>query len=236
MINALKYESRFLAGKILTNYIKDSYQEFYGKISQTPENFFCFAIPNGGVPVTEGFCSQFKIYYDILIVRKLKIPHNTEAGFGAITTDGTVFFNQPLLSQLNLSDKQIKYSIALTKEEIEQRIKFYGRSLNLQELYARNIQSKNVILLDDGLASGFTMLAGISMIKKYNPKSIYIAIPTAPLRTIKIIKHEVSEIFCPNVRTNLWFAVADAYKNWYDVPEAEVLDIIGNSKYYILNK
>ncbi|MFX0039598.1 MAG: phosphoribosyltransferase [Promethearchaeota archaeon] len=229
----MKYGSRFIAGKILTEYLKENKEKFYNTISQNPERFFCFAIPNGGVPVTEGFCSKFNVYYDILIVRKLKIPYNTEAGFGAITTDGTVLFNQPLLNQLNLSEKQINESIKITKEEIDERIKYYKRESILQEFYVKNIQKKNIVILDDGLASGFTMLAGIKMIKKYNPNKIFIAVPTAPLRTIERIQNEVSEIFCPNVSNRLWFAVADAYKHWYDVPENEVLEIISNSKYYI---
>jgi len=229
----MKYESRFIAGKMLKEYLKENKEDFYNLISKSPNKFFCFAIPNGGIPVTEGFCSQFNINYDILIVRKLKIPFNTEAGFGAITTDGTVLFNQDLLNQLNLSEKQINESIKITKEEINERIKYYKRKSILQEYYFKNIQKKNIIILDDGLASGFTMLAGIKMIKNYNPNEVYIAVPTAPLRTIKRIQNEVSEIFCPNVRNTLWFAVADAYKYWYDVPENEVLEIINNSKYYL---
>ena len=73
------------------------------------------------------------------------------------------------------------------------------------------------------------------MIKSYNPKKIYIAVPTAPLRTIKRLENDVNEIFCPDIRNRLWFAVADAYQHWYDVPENEVLEIINNSNYYILN-
>ncbi|GAG84944.1 unnamed protein product, partial [marine sediment metagenome] len=94
------------------------------------------------------------------------------------------------------------------------------------------IQKKHIFILDDGLASGFTMLAAINMIKKYNPEKIYIAVPTAPLRTVNSIKTEVNEIICPNIREVLRFAVADAYKNWYDVPESEVLEIINSSKFY----
>ncbi len=235
MIIPMKYESRLKAGKILYEYLKDKNEVLYNQISQSPNDYFCYAIPNGGVPVSEGFCAQLNIFYDILIVRKIKIPYNTEAGFGAVTTDGTVLFNELLLNQLNLSNTQINNSIKITKGEIQQRIRFYHKELNLQEYYSKNIQNKNIILLDDGLASGFTMLAGIKMIKKYKPRKIYIAVPTAPLRTILRIKDEVSEIFCPNIRNTLWFAVADAYKHWYDVPETEVLEIINKSKHYIVN-
>lgn len=235
MIVTMKYASRLKAGKILSEYLKDKNEDLFIRISQSPNDYFCYTIPNGGVPVSEGFCSQLNIYYDILIVRKLKIPFNNEAGFGAMTTDGTVLYNQLLLSQLNLSKKQIQNSIETTKEEIKNRIKYYKRDLDLRDPYVKNIQDKNIILLDDGLASGFTMLAGIKMIINYNPKNIYIAVPTAPLRTIRRLENKVNEIFCPDIRNTLWFAVADAYQHWYDVPEIEVLEIIDNSKSYIVN-
>ncbi|MFX0082826.1 MAG: phosphoribosyltransferase [Candidatus Hodarchaeota archaeon] len=235
-MNPIKYESRFIAGEILVEFIKAKNNIMYGKLKQNFKEFFCYAIPNGGVPVAEGFCSRFKINYDLLIVRKLKIPYNTEAGFGAVTTDGTVFFNQALLNQLNLTEEQISKSISITKNEIRQRIEFYEKDLNLIKMQEEIIQNKNIFLIDDGLASGYTMLAGINMIKKYKPKSISIAVPTATLRTIKLIEKEVGHIFCPNIRNVRWFAVADSYKHWYDVPDREVLEIINNSKCYILNK
>ena len=88
-------------------------------------------------------------------------------------------------------------------------------------------------MMDDGLASGFTMLAAISMVKKYQPSKVYISIPTAPLHTVQHVELEVEKVFCPNIRSTSWFAVADAYKHWYDVPESEVLSILKKSKFYI---
>ncbi|MHA2283880.1 MAG: phosphoribosyltransferase [Promethearchaeota archaeon] len=228
----LKYDSRLQAGELLADFIIEKNREIYKQILKNKKEFFSYAIPNGGVAVTEGFSSRFNLDYDILIVRKIKIPHNTEAGFGSITTDGTILVNQPLLSQLNLSEKSIKDSIEITKTEIKSRLKFYSKKNNLKDSYEEHIKNKNIFILDDGLASGFTMLAAISMIKKYNPEKIYIAVPTAPLRTVNLIKPEVDKVLCPNVREVAWFAVADAYKNWYDVPESEVLDIINNSTHY----
>lgn len=227
-----RYESRFQAGRILVEFIKSQNKKLGQDLIDNPNTFFCFAIPNGGVPVTEGFCSHLSLKYDILIVRKIKIPFNTEAGFGSLTTDGTVLINQPLLSQLDLSEKLIKDSIELTKIEINDRLKFYNKRMNLINLYEQHIKKRSVFIIDDGLASGFTMLAAINMIKKYNPENIFIIVPTAPLRTIDLLKSEVDEIFCPNIREVLWFAVADAYLNWYDVPESEVLDIMNNSIHY----
>ena len=231
----VRYESRIKAGQILADFIKVENESLYNLIFENKDKFFCFAIPNGGVPVTEGFCTKFDLNYDILIVRKIKIPYNTEAGFGSVTTDGTVLINKSLLSQLNLSEREVNDSINLTNEEIKERLQFYNKEQILEEKYGQNIKNKYIFVLDDGLASGFTMLAAVKMIKKYNPKKIIITVPTAPLRTIKKVKPEVDEIFCPNIREVLWFAVADAYKNWYDVPESEVLEIIEKSDYYISN-
>ena len=226
-----RYESRFKAGEILSKSIKETDLELYKDIIENNEKYFCFAIPNGGVPVSEGFCSVLNIKYDLLIVRKIKIPWNTEAGFGSVTTDGTILINEPLLKQLSLSEQELNNSINLTKDEIRERLEFYKKSKNLEELYNQNIRNKNIFIVDDGLASGFTMLAAIKMIKKYT-ENIFIAIPTAPLRTVEVFNKQVKKIFCPNIRNVLQFAVADAYKKWYDLPDSEVKKIIESSKYY----
>jgi putative phosphoribosyl transferase len=231
-----RYESRFAAGILLTEFINETNKELKSSISRNSTNFFCFAIPNGGVPVTEGFCSKYNLNYDVLIVRKIKIPYNTEAGFGSVTTDGTVLINEPLLNQLNLSKQEVEKSIDLTKREIKERLRFYNKDINLEQFYKNKITNKQIFILDDGLASGFTMLAAIKMIKKYHPQKIFIAVPTAPLSTVNRVEKEGDKIFCPNIRNVIWFAVADAYKNWYDVPESEVMKIINSSNYYYFNK
>jgi len=227
-----RYETRFKAGEMLVELISAKDKELYSLILKNPEDFFCYSIPNGGVPVVEGFCSLLNINYDVLIVRKIKIPWNTEAGFGSVTTDGTVLINDSLLNRLNLSENELNNSIELTMNEIETRLEFYDKKID-EEIYIKNIQNKYIFLIDDGLASGFTMLAAIKMIKKYNPKKIFIAVPTAPLHTVKRLQDKDVEIFSPNIRDVWRFAVADAYQNWYDVPESEVLEILDKSKFYV---
>ncbi|MFO7795802.1 MAG: hypothetical protein ACQERB_16785 [Promethearchaeati archaeon] len=75
-MNFKRYESRFKAGEILTNYNKEKNKGLYQEILTNPNDTFCFAIPNGGLPVAESFCSILNIEYDLLIVRKIKIPYN----------------------------------------------------------------------------------------------------------------------------------------------------------------
>lgn len=223
----LPYESRAKAGKILADVVLKN-----ESLEKELANTIVFTIPNGGVPVAEGFCSILNATYTLLIVRKIKIPYNPEAGFGSITTDGTILLNKSLLSRLNLSSSEIEISIKITKNEIEDRLKFYNIPKNHERSYDMDIQDKLVFMMDDGLASGFTMLAGIKMVKKYHPSKIIIAVPTAPYHTIETIKKEVDQIICPNIRKTSWFAVADAYKHWYDLPDDEVLEIIQKSEFY----
>ena len=226
----LPYESRYKAGEILAHYLKNYYS-----IEVNNLNSIIFAIPNGGVSVAEGFCNTLDINYLLVIVRKIKIPYNPEAGFGAIATDGTILLNKQLLSSIKLDSKAIEKSIEITKAEIRDRMDFYNISKKQEKLYNINIPGKNVFIMDDGLASGFTMQAGIKMVQKYRPKNLFIIIPTAPFHTIENIEKDlnINEVICPNVRKTNWFAVADAYEHWYDVQDSEVLNIIKKSKHYL---
>ncbi|GAH17908.1 unnamed protein product, partial [marine sediment metagenome] len=131
----IPYESRFKAGEILAEFILSKNPVIKKIISNKIENVFLFAIPNGGVPVAEGFCSVLKLNFDVLIVRKIKIPYNTEAGFGSVTTDGTVLINEVLLSRLTLSENSIKSSIETTKREIRERIEFYNKNTDVESSY-----------------------------------------------------------------------------------------------------
>lgn len=228
-----RYKSRVEAGQILANFVENNDSALWKQIKSSSNDFFCFTIPNGGVPVAEGFCAALSLTYDLLIVRKIKIPYNTEAGFGSITTDGTVLFNQDLLPHLNLTESEIKRSTEITKHEIRERLKFYGKTSNLEENLKNKAQGKMIFMLDDGLASGFSMLAAIKMVKKYAPKKIFILVPTSPFSTVERIKNEVDRVFCPNIRKVMQFAVADAYLKWYDVPESEVLEILNKSNFYL---
>jgi putative phosphoribosyl transferase len=227
-MSIIPYESRYKAGEILADYLQENYS-----IELDNSNSIVFTIPNGGVPVAEGFCNTLNINYFLIIVRKIKIPFNPEAGFGSITTDGTILLNKQLLSSIRLDSKAIEKSIEITKTEIRERMDFYSVTQNIDKLYNINVPGKIVCMMDDGLASGYTMRAGIKMIQKYRPKNVFIIVPTAPFHTVESIKENVDEVICPNVRKTNWFAVADAYKHWYDLQDSEVLNIIKKSKHYL---
>ena len=89
-----------------------------------------------------------------------------------------------------------------------------------------DISNRPVILVDDGVASGYTMLVAVEALKKMGAGSMVIAVPTAHLQSLERISSEVDRVYCPNIRGGGAFAVADAYKNWFDVEEKEVVNIL----------
>lgn len=182
-------------------------------------------IPSGGVPVASEIARRLTLPMDLIIVRKIQIPYNPEAGFGAMGPDGEVIFNEKLLRQLNLTEKEIAIQIEKTEEVIKRRNQLFREGRPVPAL-----KDKIVIIVDDGLASGYTMLAAVSFIKKKMPQKIIVAVPTGSNRTIDFILPVTDELICLNVRSGFHFAVADAYMNWYDLTDEEVISII--KKYF----
>jgi predicted phosphoribosyltransferase len=93
-----------------------------------------------------------------------------------------------------------------------------------------DLKNKEVIVVDDGLASGYTMYEAVRFIKRRGAVKAIVAVPTAPERTIHMLLPEVDELYCLNIRRTLFFAVADAYKNWYDLSDDEVVYILKRFK------
>ncbi|MHA1278393.1 MAG: phosphoribosyltransferase [Candidatus Helarchaeota archaeon] len=219
------YRDRSHAGNLLADIIQKRFTE----------DIAILAIPNGGVPVALPIYKRFQqkdknTQFYLLIVRKLPIPFNTEAGFGAITLDGTVILNEPLVARIGLNEPQIQTQISLVMAQMKQRLKEYGLSKQKFE-----IKNKNVLLVDDGLASGFTMIAAIKSIQKFHLNKIVVAIPTAPQSSIDRITPLVDEIICPNIRNTRFYAVADAYQYWHDLEISEVHAMLQKANLITLN-
>ena len=211
------FRDRFQAG----NFLAQKLREYRGK-----KNVIVLAVPAGGVPVGYVVAKELGVPMDVVIVRKIQIPWNTEAGFGAVTWDGETVLNEPLVEQLDLTKEEIAESILKTKRNIQDRLRLFRQDKPMPQL-----RDKIVIFVDDGLASGFTMLAAARSARKSMPKNIVVAVPTASLGAIELLLPEADKIICLNIRSGPSFAVADAYENWYDLTEEEVLkDIVRKAK------
>jgi putative phosphoribosyl transferase len=119
-----------------------------------------------------------------------------------------------------LKQDEIERSASETLKEIKRRQQEFGVEFP-------SVKDKTVVLVDDGLASGFTMLAAINFVKKQFPTMIIVAVPTAPLGTIqRVVRSNVDKLICLNIRESWVFAVADAYQKWYDLSDNEVKEYL----------
>ncbi len=206
------YVDREEAGRVLAKELQ------MRKLEDTP---LVLAIPNGGLAVAAPISKAFGAKLDLLIVRKLQIPYNPEAGFGAITSLGTIILNKPLVARIGLNQEQIDSVVERTRAQIDNRKQGYG---GLVGRYSP--EGKIVVLVDDGLASGYTMLAAIQSVRNLTPRKIIVAVPTASASAVSLIRDEVDDLICPHIGSGYVFAVADAYENWYDVSETEVIELL----------
>ncbi|MCD6126121.1 MAG: phosphoribosyltransferase [Thaumarchaeota archaeon] len=206
------FRDRYHAGKLLADMLKRHI---------SLKDSVLVAIPAGGIPVGYEISRTLDLPMDLVIVRKLQIPWDPEAGFGAISSDGEIVLNERLVDYLGLSEEVIEEIARKTLRIIRDRFKKFRMFKPVM-----NVRDKTVILVDDGLASGYTMLAAIRSIKKKSPKRIIVAVPTASTAAVEFVSREVNKILCLNVRSSRIFAVADAYRKWRDLADDEVVEIL----------
>jgi predicted phosphoribosyltransferase len=185
-----------------------------------------FALPAGGVPVAVPVAETLGLALDVAVVSKVLLPWNTEAGYGAVAFDGTVRINTDLVRRLDLSRRTVAEGVDETRRKVERRMRLFRGDRPFPDLTGRS-----VIVVDDGLASGFTMLVALEAMRGKKAGRIVVAVPTGHPGAIDRICREADELYCANVRTGYPFAVAAAYRSWSDVTEAEVsasLSFLGN--------
>ncbi len=183
------------------------------------KNVIVLAIPRGGVPVAYSVAKELDAKLDLIIPRKLPIPYEPEAGFGAVI-NSTVVLNKKLLAALDLTHKEITKIIKDVQKEVKRRIKKYRGKKPFP-----NLKGKTVIIVDDGLASGYTMLAAIKYIKE-KAKKVVVAIPVASLSAAIEVKPKADEFICLMLSSEPVFAVASFYKDFPDLTDEEVISYL----------
>ncbi len=212
------FKDRKDAGEKLAEFIKDYLKN---------KDVLILAIPSGGVPVAKEISQKLNLPMDLLIVRKIQLPWTTEAGFGAMNLDKDVVLNRKLINYYKLTKEQIEKQKEKTWKTLLERNKIFRKNKPFPDL-----TGKTVVIVDDGLASGYTLKAGIEFVKKRNPEEIIVAVPTCSYDSTLSVLPIVDKLICLNVRDIYPYAVADAYQEWHDLTKEEVLDLLrdGNQK------
>ncbi len=180
-------------------------------------------LPRGGVPVAYEVAKALNVPLDVCIVRKFAVPSHKELAMGAIASDGVRVLNFDIISDFGISSKMIDAVAAKELRELQRRDHMYRGNRPSPDLRHRTI-----ILVDDGIATGSTIRAAISILQLEQPAKIIVAVPVAPPDVYKELKTEVDEIVClmtpePFYTVELW------YDNFSQTTDEEVHRLLEQS-------
>jgi len=212
-----RFKSREHAAELLITKINDQIREEIAK------DVLVFGIPRGGIILAYAIYKNGSAnYFDIVMPRKLGAPNNKELGIGAIMDKDTVYLNEYVVKALRVPSDYIETEKESQIQEISRRTLLYRPK---QEDY--NIENKTIILVDDGAATGATLVVSARWIKKRNPKKIIIAIPVAPKETVDLLKNEVDEVVTILIPpTSNFTSVAQFYDNFEEITDDKVVKIM----------
>ena len=209
----------FSTSQIIFENRRDAGRQLAAKLTEYNEkSVVVLAIPNGGVPVALEVASALKADLDVVVSRKIPMPLSPEGGFGAVADNGTIILNEHEVKRLGLSQQQIEYEARKVREKVKQRSMLYKGDRPLTKLSGRT-----VIVVDDGLASGVTMIAAVESVRHRGCREIVVAVPVASATAYDLIKPLTDELVCLVIAHTYGFAVASFYHHWYDLSDEEVI-------------
>ncbi len=176
-------------------------------------------IPRGGVIIADIVARKLSADFDVAIGRKLGAPENPELAIGAIMEDGTTYTNEYLIKALKLSEDYVEREKARQLAEIRHRTALYPKKRDY------TLRDRIVILTDDGIATGATIIAAARWIRKQSPKYLIIAVPVAPPQTVDILRQEADavDVFLSPEALN---SVGQFYENFEQIADDEVREIL----------
>lgn len=185
------------------------------------EDVIVLALPRGGVPVAAEIARSLGAPLDVVLPRKLGAPGDPELALGAVAEDGTVVIDQQLAALVGASGSYIEQAVARESREIERRSRLYrGRRP------APDVRGKTVVVVDDGMATGYTMLAAVRGLEKAGAGRVIVAVPVASHDSVARLSREADEVVVLDAPEVFW-AVGQFYESFPQMTDEEVLKILG---------
>jgi putative phosphoribosyl transferase len=211
----LKFRDRIDAAEILAERLTESFNNL--KINR--QEAVILGIPRGGVIIADIVARKLSTGFDIVIGRKLGAPENKELAIGAVMEDGTSYINRYLVNALLITREYIE------KEKLEQQNEIKRRKTLYRKTSDYEIEKRVVTLVDDGIATGATIIAAARWIRKQRPKLLLLAVPVAPSQTVHLLRQEAD--FTEVVATPDNFnAVGEFYANFDPVADEDVIEVM----------
>jgi putative phosphoribosyl transferase len=190
------------------------------------QSVMVLAIPNGGIPLGAEIATALEAELDVVVVRKLPLPLSPESGFGALADDGSIILNEELVRREGVTQAQVNEQVGLVTSQVRQLSLLYRKDRPLSM-----VRGKIAIIVDDGLASGFTMLAAVESVKRRRPREIVVAVPAASSAALERVRPAAGVVTLAE-GTGARFTVADYYRHWHDVADAEVTRVLDAHRGY----
>jgi putative phosphoribosyl transferase len=184
------------------------------------EDALVLALPRGGVVPGFEIARRLDLPLDVLIVRKIGVPWQPELAAGAVSETGTVVLNRHILSSTGISEDFIHSEVARQKQEITRRVELYRKGKGVAKL-----ESRTIILVDDGVATGATIKAAIETLKKERIAKLVAALPVAPPETANELKKMTDELICLETPSD-FMAVGNYYYDFSQVSDEEVVKLL----------
>ena len=207
----LPYHDRYEAGRILAGKLR-AYQDH--------PDLLVLALPRGGLPVAFEVAESLHAPLDVFVVRKLGVPGEEELAFGAIASGGIRVLNQALVRRMRLTEKMMSLIEAREQGELERREQAYRGARP-----APQVRGRTVILIDDGLATGATMMAAVRALRQQEPKEIIVGVPVAAREVCDELRREVDHIVCP-ATPKPFYGVGRWYQDFSETTDDEVRDLL----------
>ncbi len=194
------------------------------------KNIIVLALPRGGVAIGAEIAKRIGAPLDVIMTRKIRFPGEPEFAIGAIAENGKVALNDRIVKSYNILQSYLDEEICRQKAEIERRLIAYrgGEKLTF-------IKDKIIILVDDGVATGFTIIAAINALKDEGIKKLIVAVPVSPQDTFLKLKSLVDEIICLET-PEVFLAIGNFYYEFEQLTDEEVMQLIQNDKKNRTNK
>jgi predicted phosphoribosyltransferase len=216
---ARRFQDRAEGGKLLAKEL--------GKYADR-KDVLILGLPRGGVPVGFQVANALRAPLDVFVVRKLGSPGHEELAMGAIATGGVRILNHGIVHAMNIPDEVIEAVSARERLELKRReLAYRGHALSPE------IRGKTIILVDDGIATGSTMLAAVAALKQQQPARIVVAAPTAPASScdeLQVVANEVVVISRPDP----FYSVGQAYEIFGQTSDEEVRELLSLHRSQIL--
>ncbi|HUL00803.1 MAG TPA: phosphoribosyltransferase family protein [Nitrospirota bacterium] len=184
------------------------------------QNPIVLAIPRGGAPVGAAVARALSCPFDIIPLIKIPIPWDPEASYGVVVMDGTVELNKPLVNRLELSDRELEMAESTIMIEVKRREQLYRQGKPFPVL-----ENRSVIITDDGMATGYSMLAAAAFVNKRKPHKLIVALPVAAQVAQKLIASEqrINQVVILAVDYESLFSLPSYYEEFTPITDDDVL-------------